>query len=44
MFWFILEFTIGQVWKNKRVKADDADSAKSQLPRSAKNIKVWKTL
>jgi len=44
MSWYIIEYTIRQVWKNKKVQADNIDSVRSKVPKSAKNVRIWKTL
>ncbi len=44
MNWYIIEYTIRQVWKHKTVQADDIDSVKRKVPKSARNVRIWKTL
>jgi len=45
MFRFLVEYTVGHVWKSKEVLDVDADSAKAQVRRSvagARNLRAYK--
>ena len=44
MNWYIIEYTIRHVWRHKTVQADCIDSVKRKVPKSARNIRIWKTL
>jgi len=42
MYFFLIEYTIGQEWKHKTVRADNAFMAKMKAPFGARNIKAYK--
>ena len=44
MSWYIIEYTIRQVHKHKYVQADCIDSVRRKIPKSARNVRIWKTL
>ena len=44
MYSFLIEYTIGQEWKHKTVRAENAFMAKMKAPLGARNIRAYKVV